>query len=119
MRLALTLLKIQNQLRIYHWQAKSFAQHEAFGKAYKEIDSLIDDFVESYIGRHGGSNEISVTYKFELTSFNDDYSKFVEDCKQFFTDMSSELSDTETELLNLRDEMLGIFTKLEYLLRLT
>ena len=29
------LITLQNQLRIFHWQTTSFAQHEALGKTYE------------------------------------------------------------------------------------
>ena len=37
-------LTLQNQMRVFHWQTQktpgSFAQHEAFGTAYDELDPL-------------------------------------------------------------------------------
>ena len=53
MKLITPFLKIQQQLRIFHWQTESYAQHKAFGKAYEEFDDLIDTFVETYIGKYG------------------------------------------------------------------
>jgi hypothetical protein len=51
MKLISPFLKIQQQLRIFHWQTESYAQHKAFGKAYEALDGLIDDFVEVYMGQ--------------------------------------------------------------------
>ncbi len=47
------LLTIQNQFRIYHWQTKSYARHNAFGTVYGDLDGLIDEFVEICMGKHG------------------------------------------------------------------
>ena len=45
------LLQMQNQLRIFHWQTKSYAAHKALGKAYENLDELIDTFIETALGR--------------------------------------------------------------------
>ena len=44
MNLITNLLTIQNQMRVFHWQTQkkpgSFAQHQAFGTAYEDLDPL-------------------------------------------------------------------------------
>ena len=56
-------LTLQNQMRVFHWQTQknpgSFAQHEAFGTAYDELDPLIDDFIEIYQGKKGNKRNVS------------------------------------------------------------
>jgi hypothetical protein len=119
MKLLPTLLKMQNQLRLYHWQSRTYAQHTAFGKAYKNIDSLVDGFVESYMGRYGNEHtSIPVTYIFELQSFDDNYSKFIDDSINFLESVEREEENLGVDLLNLRDELVGVFTQLNYLLSL-
>ena len=51
MKLLTPFLKIQNQLRIFHWQTSKYTQHKAFGKAYEHFDGLIDEFVEVFMGK--------------------------------------------------------------------
>ena len=36
------LLSFLDQLKIYHWQTRSYAEHKALGKAYDEISELMD-----------------------------------------------------------------------------
>jgi len=67
MQLISPLLKIQNQLRIFHWQTQSYAQHKAFGKAYEELDALIDNFVEIFSGKYG-LTKAKLTYHIELVN---------------------------------------------------
>lgn len=117
MKLISTFLKIQNQLRLFHWQTPSYAQHKAFGKAYEEFDGLIDDFVEILIGKNGNPGG-KITYKLELESYDENYMGFLNSCVSFFENMQSEFNETDTDLLNLRDEMLGQINKLKYLLSL-
>ena len=36
------MLTLQNQLRIFHWQTKSYAEHKALGAAYKALEGSIE-----------------------------------------------------------------------------
>lgn len=112
------LIQFQQQLRIFHWQTNSFAEHEAFGKAYESMDDLVDTFVETYMGRFGRSVP-NLTFHILLQPLSAD--DVVEKCLVGFTDylknMDAEISG-ETDLLNIRDEMLGAVHKLKYLLTL-
>ena len=116
-------LTIQNQLRVYHWQTQkkvgSFAQHEAFGKAYLELDEQIDDFIEIYQGKKG---VIMGNDGFNLKLYNLDSNpmEFMNEVIEYLSVHVTESLDpnTDTDLLNIRDEMLGLFNKLSYLLTL-
>ena len=50
MDLITKFLTLHNQLKVYHWQTDSYAQHQAFGGAYNEFTDLIDTFVEEFMG---------------------------------------------------------------------
>lgn len=117
MKLISPLIKILNQLKVYHWQTTSYAEHKAFGKAYDELNDLIDSFVEIYMGKHG-QPMTKVVYKFELESYSEDYRGFVNDCVQYFTNLGMELTESDTDLNNIKDEMLAEINKLKYLLSL-
>lgn len=117
MKLISPFLKIQQQLRIFHWQTESYAQHKAFGKAYEELDGLIDDFVEVYIGKYG-KVKAKLTYNIELDNLSDNYLTYINDYIKYLTSLSSELEEKDTDLLNIRDEMLAVLNKLKYLLSL-
>ncbi len=117
MRLITPLLEIQNQLRIFHWQTSSYAQHKAFGKAYESLDTLIDDFVEVFIGKYG-KTKASIKYSIELSNFDDGYLTVIDSYISYLTALTSELKDIDTDLLNIRDEMLATLNTLKYLLTL-
>jgi hypothetical protein len=112
------LIQFQQQLRIFHWQTDSFAEHEAFGKAYENLDGLIDEFVETYMGRFGKIKP-TITFNLILKSLESDnavkesLSKF----EGYLIEMSNEIPQ-ESYLLNIRDEMLAVINKLRYLLTL-
>jgi hypothetical protein len=116
-------LTIQNQLRVYHWQTQkkvgSFAQHEAFGKAYLELDEQIDDFIEIYQGKRG---VIMGNDGFNLKLYNLDSNpmEFMDEVIEYLSLHVKESLDPEadTDLLNIKDTMLGIINQTKYRLNL-
>ena len=40
-----------NDIQAYHWQTKSYAEHESLGEYYTKFNELIDRLVESYQGK--------------------------------------------------------------------
>jgi DNA-binding ferritin-like protein len=116
MKLITPFLKIQQQLRIFHWQTESYAQHKAFGKAYEEFDDLIDTFVEAYIGKYG-KVKAKLTYNIELDNLTDNYMTYIDDYITYLISLNNELdSSKDSDLLNIRDEMLAVLNRLKYLL---
>jgi DNA-binding ferritin-like protein len=119
MKLISPFLKIQNQLRIFHWQTESYAQHKAFGKAYENLDSQIDEFVEVYMGKYGRS-KARLAYNIELDNLSEDYGYVVDSYVEYLKDLTNELDpENDTDLLNIRDAMLGELNRLKYLLTLS
>jgi len=118
MKLFGPFLSIQNQIRIYHWQTESYAQHKAFDKTYKQIGDLIDTFVEIYMGKYGRS-KAKFTYNIELHNIDEDYIAMIDSYVDFLVGLNGELDQVnDSDLLNVRDEMLGVFNRLKYLLTL-
>jgi len=118
MKLVSPLLRIQNQLRIFHWQTSSYAQHKAFGKAYEDLGDLIDSFVEIYIGKYG-KVRAKLTYSIELDNLEDNFLDYINNYIEYFLSLNNELdSEKDTDLLNIRDEMLSVLNRLKYLLTL-
>lgn len=112
------LIQFQQQLRIFHWQTSSFAEHEAYGKTYETMDDLIDTFVETYMGRFGRSvPNLTFHILLQPLSSDDVVDKTLTSFKDYLKNMDAEISG-ETDLLNIRDEMLGAVHKLNYLLTL-
>jgi len=111
------LVQFQQQLRIFHWQTDSYAQHKAFGKIYESLDDLVDSFVEKYMGTFGRSKP-TTTFVLELkplSTSNVDIA--IQHFIDYLKDMDNEIPDN-TNLLNIRDEILGEIHQLKYLLSL-
>jgi DNA-binding ferritin-like protein len=123
MNIITNLLTIQNQMRVFHWQTQkkpgSFAQHEAFGKAYESLDPLIDDFIEVFQGKKGaimGRNGFTI----KLENLSNDAEKFIDDYADFLINTLPQSldSNTDTDLLNIKDEMLAILNQTKYRLHM-
>jgi len=120
MTIITTLLTLQSQLRVLHWQTKSYAEHQALGGLYESLDGQIDEFVETFSGRYGVP-AAKDSYKLTLVNYKDN-AGVVEILDQAISYMTKEvpalLKSEDTDLLNIRDEMVGAINKTKYLLRL-
>ena len=116
------LLTILNQLKIYHWQTYSFAQHKSLDEAYGELSGLIDSFIETYQGIFGRIKSSDGSFDFSLENVgdaNDILQKidiWISYLKSFNED---EYLKNHSDLLNIRDEMMGTLNQLKYLLSLS
>jgi hypothetical protein len=112
------LLTIRNQIKLYHWQTKQFSRHTATDALTAALDTSIDNFVESYMGRYGRP---TVTGSIKLHNFSESAAKsFVaKETKYLETDLPRTIGKTDSDLLNIRDEILAELTKVSYLFTLT
>lgn len=112
------LLQIQQQLRVFHWQTKSYARHIAYGEAYSSLSELIDSFVEVYMGKYGRFTLDE--HGIEIRNLNDStLQEFLNATVNFFVSLSGQMDPkNDTDLMNIRDEMLAVINKLKYLLTL-
>lgn len=125
------LLTILNQIKIYHWQTKSFSEHKALDSAYSDLSGLIDEFVEVYQGTFGRVKSASGSFLFELENLqtedpsSEEASESVDlqgKIDQWITYLKSFNNDADlndkSDLLNIRDEMIATLNKLKYLITL-
>jgi hypothetical protein len=111
------LVQFQQQIRIFHWQSDTYAQHKAFGKLYESLDDLVDTFIETYMGIFGKSKPTN-QFTFVLEPFSEENINYaLNDFDSYLKDMNYEL-DEYTDLMNIRDSILGEVNKLRYLLTL-
>ena len=115
-------LTLQNQMRVFHWQTQktpgSFAQHQAFGTAYDELDPLIDDFIEIYQGKKG-KVMANGTFNISLHNLDNNPEAFIDEFVDYLVNIIPQrLDDADTDLLNIRDEMLAILNQTKYRLHM-
>lgn len=112
------LLQLHNQIRILHWQTKSYAEHKALGNLYEDLDGLIDNFVEVRSGQYGVSHAKN-TFNLSLKNYDQCEPKqcmdmIINSLKEIY----SSVSENDTELKNILDEMISAVRKTRYLLEL-
>lgn len=115
----------QTQLvnKLVHWKTKSFALHKATDQFDDVLGSLIDRFMEVYIGSYNASEvkEGIQIDKIDIGYINDDNIKSqLMMFKSALIDLRIilQLNENNSDLLNIRDEMLSEVNKMNYLLTL-
>lgn len=110
------LLQLQLQIKIFHWQTNSYAEHIAYGDFYALLDGLLDTLAETYQG--SANTKLQFNHGFELKNINevniDNVLNKTSDLLKVEFKEFEEMSD----IMNLRDEILNSVNKLKYLLKL-
>jgi Family of unknown function (DUF5856) len=111
---------LREQLKLYHWQTEVFARHQATDLILKELDELIDLFVEVYMGKYGRPNITRTTNTVVVRNMNEkSATKFVKEGLEYLQgSLTKSLKGSDTDLTNIRDEMMGNLHKLLYLFTL-
>jgi hypothetical protein len=111
------LMTAHNQFKIFHWQTKSFAQHESYGEIYESLGKNMDDFIESYMGRYQRIYASSGKFVLNLDNYSGSPMLFVDKFISFLQDeLPTYVGTKDTDLLNIRDTILGDVQQLRYLL---
>lgn len=120
------LLQMLNTVKLYHWNTLTYSVHKATDDLYGELNTLMDQFVEVFLGKH---NNISEKNKHEilhiktlhLNTYKDNgmFKKEIEGYKKYLIGLNSVFNQSEnSDLLNIRDEILSTLNKVSYLLTL-
>lgn len=111
---------MREQIKLYHWQTGVFARHKATDEVLSALDSAIDLYVETYMGKYGRPNITRTTNLVQIKNMSEkSVIKFVKDCLAYIQGgLVKGLKPTDTDLFNIRDEMLGELNKLLYLFTL-
>lgn len=109
-----------NQIKLYHWQTRTFSRHKATDTALSALMEHIDKYVEVYIGKYGRPKLDSRTNSTQLVNMSEtSMVKFIRRCVSYIErDLTKRLKESDTDLFNLRDEMLAEMNQLLYLFTL-
>ncbi len=112
-------LGLHAQLKIFHWQTKGYARHNAFATIREDLEGLMDDFVEEAMGQYGRFVLDDETNTIQLANLSDlKPIEMVNTICEALIQLTEQLDPKDTNLLNIRDEILGKIQKLKYLLTL-
>lgn len=117
------MLSFQLQIKVLHWQTKSYPQHIAYGDMYDYLNGAIDKFVEVYQGKYEriAYEQESQSDTFTIANINNvDAKTMIKGFEEFLSFTLPKLLTpaSDTDLLNIRDEILAEINKLKYLLTL-
>lgn len=118
--LAVTLLSISFQVKLYHWRTSSYAQHKATDKFIERFNKKIDLFIEVMQGIHDvklccesknntNTLEISDMSENDMVQMLVQFSNWLQENKTL-----NEYIDGYTDLMSLRDDMLAITNQTLY-----
>lgn len=112
--------QMREQIKLYHWQTKSYSRHKATDGVIDALDEHIDKFVEVYMGKYGRPKMTARTNTVKVANLSEaNIQKFIKQCITVLqTTLVKNLKPTDTDLVNLRDEMLGELNQLLYLFTL-
>lgn len=115
-------IHMREQVKLYHWQTMSYPRHKATDQFLGKIDSLIDRYVEVYIGKYGRPKMTATSNTFKLLNMSDAYAeRFVQSCIAYVIHdlvQNSGKKAADSDLTTIRDEMLAELNQLLYLFTL-
>ncbi len=112
----IAVFTVLNQLKIDHWQTKSYAEHKALGTAYETLDDLFDKFVEVYYGRTSIPDK-TTNYSIKIESYKGDLISSYTSLKNEIVSYLSSISEEFNDLKNIKDEIEAEFNHLLYRLQ--
>ena len=117
--IALHMMFFRDQLKIYHWQTKSYARHIASDSLVNNVSNKMDTFIEVIQGSRGKRLSIP-NNRYNLKNFTDgNIVRLLKDFREWLTiELVGYLKETDTDLLNIRDDILGDVNKCLYLFTL-
>ena len=101
-------IEILNNVKLYHWRTKSYAQHKATDELYEKLNKDIDSFVEVMLGKDESrikhlEKEVNVLDFSNKKEFKENIFRF----REFLMDMNYHLDkDRDSDLLSIRDDLL-------------
>lgn len=112
---------MREQIKLYHWQTKSYSRHKATDDVVTALDESIDKYVEVYMGKYGRPRLTARTNTIKIQNLSESsIVKFIRACiAQLQGPLVRHLkAERDTDLINIRDEMLAELNQLLYLFTL-
>jgi hypothetical protein len=112
-------LQCKEQIKLQHWNTFIYSTHKTTDNLYSLLLDLIDEFVETMMGKYGRP-VFPGTFSLEMEKpENVDIQLYLSQFAEYLISLNDELDPrTDTDLLNIRDTMLGEINQAKYLLTL-
>jgi hypothetical protein len=102
--------------KLYHWNTTSFSRHKATDEFNSSLQSILDKFVEVYIGRYTVKPIVKKLRLDETNLTDDGIVRIFIAVREYLKTFDKKFTDTD--LLNLRDELLANVNQTLYLFNL-
>ncbi len=119
--LAFKNLQQVSQIKLFHWQTKSYAEHKALDKLFSGLVELSDNLVESCMGKYGRPQAGEKNVNFNLSDYQkENLEEYLNSLILCYEGECKESLDPkkDSDLLNILDEMVALVNKTKYLITL-
>jgi len=107
--------ELQMNVKLYHWNAETYANHKTTNKLLDKLSDLIDSFVEKYMGAFSRPVFKSGTSIPIQNMTKTKYIKLLKQAQDYLRGDLDKIIAKNSELLNIRDEILGEIDRALYL----
>jgi hypothetical protein len=117
MELVKFFFTMHNQIKLYHWQTKSYERHIASDTLFNGLAPLIDRFMEVYQGKYNTrvhSSEKKMHYSIQQLG-DKEMEEFLRSCTTYLQSLENLDGKDNSDLMNIRDEMVGLINQTLYL----
>ncbi len=116
---SIEFLSFLNHVKMFHWATVSYARHKASDALHQALSTLMDQFVEVYMGKHGHRVLRSRASKSLTLRVIDEkgMAEYVRAFRGYLVQLPLQ-SKVDAELANLRDEMVTELNQFLYLFEL-
>ncbi len=111
-------LEMLNNIKLYHWKTKSYAQHKATDELYEKLNGNIDQFVEVLLGKDESRIKL-LKKRVDLLDANNsqDFKTKIYKYRDYLIEMNDVFdAKKDTDILSIRDDMLSNINQFLYLL---
>lgn len=120
---ALYLMYIRDQMKVYHWQTSSYARHKASDTFVDNLSDKMDKFIEVMQGLENQRLDISKTKQFQLKNKSDqNINEILKEFREWLVvDLLKYLNKhkSNADLITIRDEILSDVDQTLYLFTLS
>jgi len=119
--IALKNLYHTSQIKLFHWQTNSYAEHKALDSLFSGMVDLGDQLVESMMGKYGRPTINETPSKSSLQTYQDGcLSEFLDSLIFCYTEECKKKLDPkrDADLANIVDEIIALVNQTKYLITL-
>lgn len=115
------LLTLLSQIKIWHWQTQKHSIHKELDAGYNTLSELVDDYVETYQGKHNKRLKLFDDNNIILSDYVDEKTIIKElnfYINLFITDsvLANNLKSYNGDIVSIIDDIVAELNRLKYLL---